>query len=227
LPGYVGLARVTTGSSPAANQASTKLAPMNPAPPVTRIMGKGGERCGTTARRAASRGAGFYHSGPSRRDLEIVTVPVDELREPLRERRRRPEAGQRGQAVDRGIRRGNIARLHRRIFLDRGTPEDPGERRNERFELDGFMVADVVDRVRRTVGIGRRTTVEHAHDPFDNVVDVSEVAAQLSVVEYADRLACEDGLREQHRRHVGPAPRPVHGKETKTSRGQPVEMAVA
>ena len=82
------------------------------------------------------------------------------------------------------------------------------------FELDGFMVADVVDRVRRTVGIGRRTTVEHAHDPFDNVVDVSEVAPHIAVVKYLDRFSFEDRLSEDEQCHIRPAPGAVHREKT-------------
>ena len=38
LPAYVSLSRLTTGSSLAASQSSTKLLPIKPAPPVTRIV---------------------------------------------------------------------------------------------------------------------------------------------------------------------------------------------
>ena len=69
--------------------------------------------------------------------------------------------------------------------------------------------------------------VEHAHDAFDDVVDIGEVALHPAVVEDLDRLARQDGPREQHRRHVGPAPRAVDGEEAQAGRRQPVQVAVA
>jgi len=44
------------------------------------------------------------------------------------------------------------------------------------------------------IGVG--TTVEHAHDAFDDVVDVGEIALHVAVVVNVDRPTFEDGLGE-------------------------------
>ena len=113
------------------------------------------------------------------------------------------------------------------MFPDGGAAEKPLERRDERGERNRFVIADVVDGVRRAVAIGGGRLVQDPHEGFDDVVDVSEIAAHLSFVEHADREAGQDGLGEQHRRHVGAAPRPVDREEAQARRRQPKEMAVA
>ena len=104
-------------------------------------------------------------------------------------------------------------------------------------ELDGRVVADVVDAVRRgaRAGIGRRGVpvrirrghaVGHAHDALDDVVDVREVAAHPAVVEDVDGFSGEDGLGEQEQGHVGAAPGAVDGEEPQAGRRQPVEVGI-
>ncbi len=58
-----------------------------------------------------------------------------------------------------------------------------------------------------------RDAVGRAHHTFDDVVDESEIALVMAVVEDVDRLAGEDVLREEEERHVGPAPRAIDGEE--------------
>jgi len=101
-----------------------------------------------------------------------------------------------------GVRAGgfHVARLHR-LHLDlRLLAEHALQRRDVIQELHRPAVADVVDRI-------RRGPVEDPERAFDDVVDVGEVALHVAVVEDLDRLAFHDGMREQHRRHVGPPPR--------------------
>ena len=71
-----------------------------------------------------------------------------------------------------------------------------------------------------------RRPVEHAQRALDDVVDVGEVALHVAVVEHLDRLALGDGVGEEHRRHVGPSPRPVDREEAQARGVQAVEVAV-
>ena len=66
----------------------------------------------------------------------------------------------------------------------------------------------------------------HAHDAFDDVVDVGEVADHPAIVEDLDRLAGQDAAREPEERHVGAAPRAVHGEETEPGARQPKSVRV-
>src|SRR6185437_13686913 len=96
----------------------------------------------------------------------------------------------------------------RQVLADRALAQQSLELADERFQIDRRMVADVVD------GIGRRACVrgsgyerEYAHDAFDDVVDIGEVAADPAEIEHLDRRAGDDRAREQRGGHVGPAPR--------------------
>ena len=97
----------------------------------------------------------------------------------------------------------------------------------------GAAVADVVERVGGGAGVGRvgaapglRYHVQDAHDPFDDIVDIGEVALHVAVVEHLDRLACQQRPCELEGRHVWPTPGPVDGKEAQPGGGHPVEVRV-
>src|SRR5579883_2871741 len=47
------------------------------------------------------------------------------------------------------------------------------------------------------------------------------------MIENTNRLAGENGLGEEPRRHIGPAPRPIDGKEAQARARYPIEMRVA
>ena len=100
-----------------------------------------------------------------------------------------------------------------------------------------MVVSDVIKAVRRTAGarvravagpgrVGPGHSVDHPHDPLDEVVDVGEVAPVMAVVEDLDRLARQDTPREQKQRHVGATPRPVHREEPEPGDREAVQMAV-
>ena len=76
---------------------------------------------------------------------------------------------------------------------------------DEVHQLDGIVVADVVEPVGRERGrgigivaaprrVGLGDMIGGAHHALDDVVDVGEVARVLAVVEHVDRLAGEDLL---------------------------------
>src|SRR5687767_6646628 len=147
LPAYVSLSRLTTGSSWCDSQSSTKLAPMKPAPPVTRIMRVAGR---DFERRARGDGRGAILSSrpgfPVRSGVRcvVLAVPVDESGEPDCQRCRRCEAGCRAQRIDRRIRHLDVAGLHRQEFAPGRHAEKPLQCRDEVVERNGLMVADVV-----------------------------------------------------------------------------------
>ncbi len=179
---------------------------------------RGGHESGANA---AASPAAACHTRRSSRDTTRRSAQ-GRRRAACAARSRSPRAADRSTRRSPARRRAASARSR-----DRRAAEQALERRDERLELDRLVVADVVDRVRRAAGRARAAAREHAHDAFDDVVDVREVAPHPPVVEHVDRLAREDRLREQHRRHVGAPPRPVDGEEAQPGRRQREQVAVA
>ena len=75
--------------------------------------------------------------------------------------------------------------------------------------------------------LARRSAGHHAHDAFDDVVDIGEVAAAVAVVVDLDGLAGEQLVGEAKVGHVGATGGTVDGEETQTRRWDVVELAVA
>src|ERR1700687_2448167 len=112
-----------TGSSLLSSQSRTKLAPMNPAPPVTiiNVISKWRERS-----RAFFSSAAFYHACLCRFAFAVVlAIPLHETGEPDTQTRRRRETGGGGESLDRRVRRGHVSRLQRLVFPDR-APRQQG-----------------------------------------------------------------------------------------------------
>ena len=84
-----------------------------------------------------------------------------------------------------------------------------------------YLPRDVVG-----TGLGNRLAVNHLDGALNYVINVCEVAAQVTVVEYLDGLSLADGRGKEHGCHVGAAPRTVYGKEPEAGGGQAVELAV-
>ena len=76
------------------------------------------------------------------------------------------------------------------------------------------------------VGIGLSRAVEYPDHPFDDVVDIGEVSARLSMSKDVDGLSREDPLCEEEYGHVGPSPRPIDGEEAQSCGGEVEEVAV-
>ena len=93
------------------------------------------------------------------------------------------------------------------------------------------VVADVVDLVRRE---GEAVfavllfggVLHHAHDAFDNVIDVGKVALALAVVENLDGLAGLELVGEAEVGHVGAAGGAIDRKEAEPGARNVVELAV-
>ncbi|KAG1462788.1 hypothetical protein G6F57_013883 [Rhizopus arrhizus] len=85
------------------------------------------------------------------------------------------------------------------------------------------MVAEVEHPVRhRTVGRMREGAKDTGHD----VGDMCEIALHAAFVEHIDRPPGQHRAREQQRRHVRPAPRPIHGEEAQAGGVQAVQLRV-
>ncbi len=98
-------------------------------------------------------------------------------------------------------------------------------------QVFGVVVADVVDLVRRewesvfTILLFG-SVLHHSHDAFDNVIDKSEVALALAVVENLDGLARLELVGETEVCHVRAASWAVDRKETQPRARDVVELAV-
>src|ERR1700761_3252450 len=86
------------------------------------------------------------------------------------------------------------------------------------------MIADVVDPIGRT--LSTRSVIGYSHNTTHNVVDVSEIAAHVTIVEYADGFARKNRLHKQESEHIRPSPGTVHGEESQTRCRNRVQMAV-
>src|SRR5712671_3436372 len=206
-----------TGSSLQSSQSRTKLAPMNPAPPVTKIMRA---PCAADTCAHFYQGRGILSCAPKRFACAVVLpIPLYEAGEPDMQRSRRCESGGCGESLYRRKRRGHVPWLHWLVLPDCAHAEEALQLADERFELDGGVVPDVIDRAgcdarRRCC----RRPRQDAHDTLDNVVDVGKVALHPAKVEDLDRTTLKHGAREQHRRHVRPPPGSVDGEKTQRCR---------
>src|ERR1041384_8165888 len=116
---------------------------MKPAPPVTRIIEW---ECGWKRSPVPPTGAPFYHRTSPSSNAVVVAIPRDEAREAVLEARARRESGGLVQTVDRRIRRRHVAGLEVAVVADRVAAEQPLEGRNETFQPDRLVMADVVHR---------------------------------------------------------------------------------
>ena len=75
-------------------------------------------------------------------------------------------------------------------------------------------------------GFGARDHVHHPRDGLGDILDIGEVALHPTVVEDLDRLAGQDRLREQNRRHLRSAPRSIDREEAQPGGRQAEQVAV-
>src|SRR5690242_10589895 len=127
----------------------------------------------------------IYH--PERSDAMELAVPGDETRQSHIDRRTRRKAEVALALGDVGISRRHVARRHRRE-LDRRLPPEHGlEKADEAPELLAAVIAEIVEAIGRRLAVVRRRPVEAAEHARDDVVDVSEVAPHVAMIEDADR----------------------------------------
>src|SRR5690606_14677289 len=64
------------------------------------------------------------------------------------------------------------------------------------------------------------------YDSFNDVIDISKISRQISVVKYLYRPVVQYGIRKQKHSHIRPAPWPVYRKESKTYGLYTKQMAI-
>src|SRR6516225_2985116 len=112
--------------------------------------------------------------------LVIVEIPIDEAADALLDRRAGPVAHVRDEILDVGPSVGNVALLHRQQVLLRLAPETVLEHLDVTHELDGLLVADVIDPIRRfargriwpiavPLRIRGRDVIRRPHNALDDV----------------------------------------------------------
>ena len=69
--------------------------------------------------------------------------------------------------------------------------------------------------------------IEGAQYTLGNIVDIGKVPAVFTVVEHLDRLSFENSFCKEEKRHIGPPPRPVYGKKTKSCCRNTIEVTVS
>lgn len=114
---------------------------------------------------------------------------------------------------------------------DAGADELLLEGRDVVEEVFRGAAADVVDGVwrdREAVGavLFLRCAAHDADDPFDDVVDVGEVALAVSVVEDLDAVTLHEAVGRGEVEHVGAAGRAVDGEEAEAGGRDVIELRV-
>ena len=132
----------------------------------------------------------------------------------------------------------NITGLHGLKMLDCFTTQRLLHQLNEVQQLRGLAVTDVKHtmwsrrsgwiRLKRIkVRINSRWFIATAHHTFNDVIDISEIAVHLAMVEHLDRLTSQDCPSKQHRSHVGSATGAIHREKPQTGRWQSIKVAVS
>ena len=140
-----------------------------------------------------------------------------------------------------GVGHGHVARLHGHEFLvgikvivlgkDAGTDQLFLQDSHEVEEVFGGVVADVVHLVRwdgqSVLAVPLLGGVLHdAHHSLHDVVDISEVALAVAIVENLDGLAFHQLIGEAEVSHVGTTCGAIDGEEAQAGRGNVVELRV-
>ena len=159
--------------------------------------------------------------------VKVALVPFDELADALMQPHDGLVADLRLEPGGVGVGLVDVAGLHGQELLLRLHAERLLDLGDEVHQFHGVGTADVVHAVPQAVRIRLRQVVQAADGARDDVVDEGEVADHVAVVEDLDGLPLRDGAREQHRRHVRPAPGAVDGEIPKTRHRDAVQLAVA
>lgn len=104
----------------------------------------------------------------------------------------------------------DIAGLHASHLLDSLPSCNPFDSRDEVEKLHRRRMADIIDAMRYCV-VGRMG--QNAHHTVYNVIDISEVTAEMTVVEHPYLLAFDDGFHKEEWSHIGPSPRTINREE--------------
>src|ERR1700733_14886813 len=150
-------------------------------------------------------------------------IPVYEPRNADLDRCRRLETEIASAGLNIGIGRRHVARLKRLEAYLGFSSECVLEHGNEFGQLFRTVIAEIVQRVRRTSGW---RTIQHTQDAVHDVIDISEIAPHLTMVENRDRLARKDRAGGDEKGHVRPSPWTLDGEKTQARGRKPVEMCI-
>lgn len=96
------------------------------------------------------------------------------------------------------------------------------------WAMTAKTITGPVDYVSPLVGTQSKHALStgNTYPALHNVVDISKVTAQLSVIEYLYRFTGGDGLGKKHRSHVRTSPGTVYRKIPQAGNSEPVQLAV-
>src|SRR5882672_7981229 len=156
-------------------------------------------------------------------NLVVVAIPGDEIANAILDGGLRPEADVAHEIADIGEGFNNVSGLHRQHILYRRTTHRLLQHRHHMGNLFRMMVTDIIDARRhlRRAHVTLRNLVQQAQYYAGHVIDMGKVATHLAMVKKPDRRALDDRLGKEKDRHVGPAPRPINGKETQACDRKP------
>src|SRR5947207_11920001 len=122
--------------------------------------------------------------------LKIVMLakPLHEPRNSVAKQSRRRKSKIASCARDVRVGLAHISWRRGRLFDARSPPGRLFDQPDQAQHILGLAVAEIVDAVRRDLGFGSERRFHHAHERQDNIIDIGEIAPQLSVAENRKRL---------------------------------------
>ena len=99
-------------------------------------------------------------------------------------------------------------------------------------EILGLSATDVIDGIGGNgetilASLALRSSLHHAHNALDDIIDIGEVTTAVAVVEDFYRLALEQLIRKAEVSHIGTSCRTIDGEEAQACGGDIVELRVA
>ena len=174
--------------------------------------------------------------------LVVFAIPLSKSSQALSQAGIGLEAEVLFQGLRVGVGHGYVAGLHGHEFLvgievvvlgqDTGTHQLFLQDGHEVEEVFGGVVADVIYLVRWDgqsvlAVLLLRGVLHDAHHSLYDVVDVSEVALAVAIVEYLDGLAFHQLVGEAEVSHIWTTGGAIDGKEAQAGRGDVVELRVS
>src|SRR5699024_12802426 len=154
----------------------------------------------------SSRSPPHPHPFPTRRSSDL---PIDKAFDAFFHGHLRPIPHRSGQRRDIGLGIRHITRLQRQQIHFRLAAKTLFQHFDIAQQFHGLFVADIeqpvwsdptagrIWRIAAPVRVLLRRRITRAHHAFHNIVDISEAAPMMAMVEYLDRLAGKNRLGEQ------------------------------
>ena len=158
--------------------------------------------------------ASCVNNKPAQAPEEVIDSVEAEI-----DARIRPESKIGVQLVYVRVRLIDVAGLHGQKLFARRLADVAFKRLNKIHEFFRAVVANVVHFGAIALRVWLRGIAKHILYPLNDIVDISKIAIHVAVIKYLNRLVVEYFARKDKRRHIGPAKRPVDGKEAQPRRG--------